>query len=729
MIAAPIPVDETERLQALRALGVLDTPVEPAFDALVVSAARLCGVKIALVSLIDEHRQWFKAVAGIEGVSETPRDWAFCAHAILQPDQILEVRDARADERFHDNPLVTGDPRIRFYAGVPLCTVDGHALGTLCLIDPEPRELDAEKRRLLLGLGQAAAALLDSLRPDQRALQRLHERMALATEGAGLGIWDFDVQNRTLEWDSRMYALYGVEPSSSLGPYERWSSCLHPDDRAAAEAEVAQVLEHGSMLENQFRIIHPDGQVRHIQVMAKVTRDAEGKAVRLTGVNWDITRQQELARELRHRASHDALTGLYNRAEFDARLRHALNEAQNLGATHALMYIDLDQFKLVNDACGHPVGDELLQEVTALFSRTVRGSDLLARLGGDEFAVILRDCTVEQALRVAQQICERMEEFRFMHGGRRFRVGASIGLVPIDRRWASTAAILQAADTACYSAKEAGRNRPHVWSESDTATRIRHGQMQWAARVEQALDENRYQLFAQRIVPIAHHDDRLHAEVLIRMVDEDGKLAPPGAFLEAAERFHLASRLDRWVLRNVLAWLRQQRNLDAIATIGVNLSGQSIGDAAFHRQALEMLANEDPRLVSRLCFEITETAAVTNLEDAGRFMHQLRDLGARFALDDFGAGASSFGYLKSLPIDYLKIDGQFVQDVLIDPLDEVTIKCFVDVARVLGVRTVAEFVDSRAVLERLGQLGVDHAQGYLIHAPAPIITLLPNPAG
>jgi diguanylate cyclase (GGDEF)-like protein len=483
------------------------------------------------------------------------------------------------------------------------------------------------------------------------------------------------------------------------------------------------------MLETQFRIIRPDGQVRHIQVMAKVTRDADGKAVRLTGVNWDVTRQQELALELRHRASHDALTGLYNRAEFDARLRQALNEAQSLGATHALMYIDLDQFKLVNDACGHPVGDELLQEVTALFRRTVRGSDLLARLGGDEFAVILRDCPVEQALRAAQQICECMEEFRFMHGGRRFRVGASIGLVPIDGRWASTAAILQAADTACYSAKEAGRNRPHVWSESDTATRLRQGHMQWAARVEQALDENRYQLFAQRIVPIAHTDDRLHAEVLIRMVDEDGKLAPPGAFLQAAERFHLASRLDRWVLRHVLAWLRQQRNLDAIATIGVNLSGQSISDAAFHRKALEMLANENPLIVSRLCFEVTETAAVTNLDDASRFMRQLRDLGARFALDDFGAGASSFGYLKSLPIDYLKIDGQFVQDVLIDPLDEVTVKCFVEVARVLGVRTVAEFVDSRAVLEHLGQLGVDYAQGYLIHAPAPIITLLPNPAG
>jgi len=328
-----------------------------------------------------------------------------------------------------------------------------------------------------------------------------------------------------------------------------------------------------------------------------------------------------------HRAAHDALTGLCNRAEFEARLRRTLEQAHAEGSEHALMFIDLDKFKLVNDACGHSAGDALLQQVSKMLSETVRARDTLARLGGDEFAVILERCTAQQALRVAQQICDRLDEFRFQHGERRFRIGASIGLVPLDRRWSLTAAVLQAADAACYAAKEGGRNRVHVWYESDAAMLARKGETHWAARLEQALDEGRFKLFAQRIVALGTDAGRLHAEVLLRMIDDAGELIAPGVFLPAAERFHFCARIDRWVLSQVLALLSSRADLTSLATLALNLSGQSIGDRAFHRDAIEQLTAAGPTVCACLCLEITETAAITNMTDATLFIEQVRPWG------------------------------------------------------------------------------------------------------
>jgi diguanylate cyclase len=401
-----------------------------------------------------------------------------------------------------------------------------------------------------------------------------------------------------------------------------------------------------------------------------------------------------------------------------------LNKSHEDRSEHALLFIDLDQFKLVNDACGHAVGDQLLQQVGKLLGEAVRGRDTLARLGGDEFAVILENCTAQQAQRVAQQICERMDDFRFLHEERRFRIGASVGLVALDMRWATTAALMQAADTVCYAAKEAGRNRVHTWFDTDQAMRTRHGETQWASRLEQALDDNRFVLHAQRIQPLSAPGRGLHAEVLLRMIDSDGSLVPPGSFLPAAERFHLASRIDRWALRHVTALLKAQPDLSGLDTLSVNLSGQSVGDRALHRQAFELLSDAGPDACRRLCLEITEAAAVTNMADAAVFIDQVRTLGVRIALDDFGAGASSFGYLKNLQVDLLKIDGQFVRDIVDDPLDEAAVRCFVDVARVVGVKTVAEFVDRPQVLERVRAIGIDFAQGFLLHRPGPIDVVL-----
>ncbi|MFL6600285.1 MAG: putative bifunctional diguanylate cyclase/phosphodiesterase [Steroidobacteraceae bacterium] len=605
MLIAQKPDNEQSRLASLRELDVLDSAPEAQFNTLVRSAALLSGTPVALLSLIDTSRQWFKANTGLPGLIETSRDVAFCAHTILQ-DGVLEIPDARSDPRFADNPLVTGSAAIRFYAGAPICLGDGSPVGALCVLDRKPRKLRAEQLDILRHLAQAAAAALEG----RRAIQQLRE-----TSG-----------------------------------------------------------------------------------------------------------------EMHYHATHDALTGLVNRSEFEVRLRRVLQKAGEDRSEHALLYVDIDQFKLVNDSCGHAIGDQLLQEVGKLFAATIRARDTLARLGGDEFAIILEHCPVEQAQRVAQQICEAMSNFRFSHDDRSFRVGASIGLVPVDDRWTTTAAIMQAADASCYAAKEAGRNRVHLWLDTDTAIRVRAGEMQWAMRIEHALDQNQFVLHAQRIEELGTQSEGswgqgIRAEALLRMQDEGG-LVPPGAFLPAAERFHLASRLDRWVLQHALAWLRGLPDVRAIRALSINLSGQSIGDRAFHRHAIDSFREAGPRICAQVCVEITETAAVTNMADAAVFIRQIRALGVQVALDDFGAGASSFGYLKTLPVDYLKIDGQFVRDVVDDPMDEAAVRCFAEVARILGVKTVAEFVDRPEVLAKLRLMGIDYAQGFLLHRPAPLNDLL-----
>ncbi|WP_296510594.1 EAL domain-containing protein [Rhodoferax sp.] len=1222
MQPAQIPVNEQQRLESLRQLGILDTQAEEQFDCLTRAAAQVCGMPISLMSLVDSDRQWFKSNYGLGTATQTPRDAAFCAHTILG-DGIFEVQDTLADLRFADNPLVVGDPNIRFYAGAPLTLSNGARMGTLCVIGREPGGLSPMQREVLGNLARAAVLALESrqvaldrglsearfralseasplgiyatdasgacvytnarwqaiyglteaqslgtgwtasihpedkqavfaqwqagaesgqtfamefrlhqpgaslrmvhstaqqtvdaqgvctgyvgtvediteksaakhvnesllsiilkhsivsftdldgaitevndafvaisgysreeligknhsiinsgtqpsaffgamwralklgeswrgeicnrakngelywvdstiaplrgadgaieryvsirvditarkrqseeLRKSQEFLNqtgrlagvggwevdilagtvvwsdetcRIHEvetgyqpvlseainfyapdarpviekavqvamssgkgwdlelplitatgkrlwaravghvefannaprrivgafqditatylqrqklseirnRLQLATQAGGIGVWDYNLVDGSLIWSEEMYQLYGLPPTDATGAYELWAKHLHPDDKPRAEAAMQDAIDGLSDFQPEFRVVWSDGSVHFIRSAAKVERDASGQAVRMVGVNWDVTEQRhaeaalaqqnELLRvtmqsigdsvittdsvgcvtwlnpvaermtgwssaeaigrplaqvfhivneqtrlptenpvdtclkqgkivglanhtllisrhgaefgiedsaapirsetgevlgvvlvfhdvteqrrmsgEMTFRATHDELTGLFNRAEFEVRLRRLLQLSHEDGSQHALMFIDLDQFKLVNDACGHSAGDQLLQQVSKLLGESVRSRDTLARLGGDEFGILLDHCTSEQALRVAQQICDRMEEFRFLHDGRRFRIGTSIGLVAVTNALATVAAVMQAADTSCYAAKEAGRNRVHTWFDTDQALRERHGEMQWTTRIEHALDEDRFVLYAQRITPLADSDHGTHAEVLLRMVDQDGSIISPAAFIPAAERFNLISRIDRWVLRNATAWLEQYADQANVQTLSVNFSGQSVGDRAFHRQVIEKLSALAPGICQRLCFEITETAAVTNMADAALFIEQVRALGVRISLDDFGAGASSFGYLKTLKVDYLKIDGQFIKDLVDDPLDDAAVRCFVDVAHVVGVKTVAEYVDRDAVLQRVQALGIDFAQGFYLHKPEPI---------
>ena len=563
----------------------------------------------------------------------------------------------------------------------------------------------------------------------EQELADSYELVRVTLESIGDAVITTDREGRVQWLNPVAESMTGWTKSEARAkPLTEVFNIVHAQSRQPNINPVAICLEEGRTvgLQSHSTLLSRTGAEFGVEDSTSPIRNAEGAILGAVLVFHDVTEQRRLSHEMSHRAAHDALTGLVNRAEFEVRLSRLLSGLTFEGTTHVLMYIDLDEFKVVNDACGHSAGDQLLRQVSVLLQGCVRGRDTVARLGGDEFGVLLENCGLEHGQLIAQKMCDQMQSYRFAHDGRRYRVGTSIGVVPVDLRWGSSAAVMQAADSSCYAAKDGGRNRVHVWVESDRALQARQGEMQWVNRLEAALDENRFALYAQHIEPIGGPDGRLHCEVLLRLIDDDGAVIAPGAFLPSAERFHLASRIDRWVVQHVFARLQDEGiALDGIETIAINLSGQSLGDRAFHRDLVRMLraASFDVR---KLCFEITETAAITNLGDAKIFIDEIRALGVRVALDDFGAGASSFGYLRTLPVDYIKIDGQFITGLLEDPLDNAAVRCFCEVAKVVGVKTIAEFVESAAIRAALQNIGVDYAQGYLIHRAEPLSILLPE---
>jgi diguanylate cyclase (GGDEF)-like protein len=391
---------------------------------------------------------------------------------------------------------------------------------------------------------------------------------------------------------------------------------------------------------------------------------------------------------------------------------------------NALCYLDLDQFKVINDTCGHIAGDELLRQIATVLQANVRQRDTLARLGGDEFGVLMERCTLEQAKRVANKLRRKVADFRFVWAQKNFGIGASIGIVPIDHTSENISAVMNAADSACYTAKYKGRNRVHVYRRSNTDLVRRHGDAEWVIRVERALHENTFELTYQPIVPIANESERdSHIELLLRLPDRNGDPVPPGAFLPAAERYNLSTKIDRWVVTHALAWFAENpRALERVVTCSINLSAQSLIDPKFLNFVCDVL-EASPVPAEKICFDINESAAIANLTDATRFMTTLSKLGCRFALDDFGSGHSSFAYLKSLPVDYLKIDGVYVKGIADDPLDLAIVRSINDIGQVMEKRTIAEYVESEQVAEKLREIGIDFYQGYLVSEPIPLENL------
>jgi diguanylate cyclase (GGDEF)-like protein/PAS domain S-box-containing protein len=466
-------------------------------------------------------------------------------------------------------------------------------------------------------------------------------------------------------------------------------------------------------------LVRKDGREVPIQASAAPMHRADGMIAGAVVVMRDVAQERRLQRLLAHQASHDGLTGLANRGAFEIMLTQALAEARrHPDAGLWLCYVDLDQFKMINDTCGHQAGDQLLQQVADDLRKAVRDCDAVARMGGDEFAVLLKRCSPEGAMHIVDRMRRRLAEARFLWDGQSFLTSGSFGLVPLHAGSGSLYDLLSAADSACYIAKERGRNRIHLADGQDEAVRQFGGEIKWAHETIRALEDDRLCLYFQPIKPLKHKGG-LHIEVLVRMLDTEGKLVPPGVFIPAAERYNLMRDVDRWVLRETL---RNFASASADSVVSVNLSAQSLCDDEFLDFALEAIAASDidPRI---LCFEVTETAAMSNLSRAQEVIRTLQAKGCRFALDDFGSGLSSFGYLKNLPIDYLKIDGSFVKNILDQPLDRAFVQSMSDLGHLMGIATIAEYVENAEVERVLVDLGVDFAQGYGIAAPRPIAVL------
>jgi diguanylate cyclase (GGDEF)-like protein len=385
--------------------------------------------------------------------------------------------------------------------------------------------------------------------------------------------------------------------------------------------------------------------------------------------------------------------------------------------------VDLDQFKVVNDTCGHSAGDRLLRDVTGLLQSHVRAADTIARLGGDEFGILVRSCTAEQAAMIAENIRQAVRDYRFTWEQNTTSIGASIGVVEITRESESVASLMSAADIACYAAKDSGRNRVHLYDSNEVSGR--HREMYWVSRVTRAVDEGRLELFHQPIASTTEGPSPLPAfhELLVRLRDDNGTLVLPGEFMPAAERYNVVSAIDRWVVQQAVRVLREYASSEQPPFLfALNLSGTSLSDRSFLDLVLGLV--EDPRIARGLCFEITETAVITSMAQAVYFMRELRKRGCRFALDDFGSGLSSFHYLKTLPVDFLKIDGQFIGNVITDAVDRSMVEAISQVGRALGIATIAEKVESAAVFAELRVLRVEFAQGYYLARPEPLALLL-----
>ena len=435
---------------------------------------------------------------------------------------------------------------------------------------------------------------------------------------------------------------------------------------------------------------------------------------------------EEIAQQLTWQASHDALTGLINRREFERRLGDLIESARSGNKQHALMYMDLDSFRTVTDTCGQPAGDELLRQLATVMQASMRGSDTLARLGADEFGGLLEACPLDQAVRIANGVREAVRDYRFIWQDKAFGVSVSIGLVTIDGTSVNVSGVLAMADATCHEAKDKGRDRVQVYHPQDDRAGEQSGEMQMVSQINQAFDLGNFRLYRQKIIALgADNADEPHYEILVRMLDRAGNLIPPGGFMPAAERYNLLSSIERWVISSLVEFVHQQYESGAIphektaftgAFYAVNLSGVSINDASFTDFVRQLLARfKLPR--GLLCFEVTETTAISNLTKAAQLMRDLKAMGCRFALDDFGIGMSSFAYLKYLPVDYIKIDGVFIRDMAADPMDHAIVEAINRIAHILGLKTVAEFVENEATLERLRTLKVDYAQGYFIAKP------------
>jgi diguanylate cyclase (GGDEF)-like protein/PAS domain S-box-containing protein len=565
-------------------------------------------------------------------------------------------------------------------------------------------------------------------RHAQEALYREKERAQVTLASIGDGVIRTDPSGAIDYLNPVAERLTGWKAEEAIGlTVSEVFKVVDEITRKPLADPVARCLEEGRVVESPGHavLLSKEGKEYSVRDSAAPIYDRSGAALGAVLVFKDVTQLRGMEREMIYLASHDALTGLINRREFEVRLKRAIRGARAERRHHVLLYLDLDEFKVVNDTCGHLVGDEMLKQITALLRSRVRRSDILARLGGDEFGVLLEDCPLDHARQIAEEMRRTVREFRFCWRDQIFEVGVSIGLVPINSDSGDLAQVLSAADAACYVAKDSGRNRVHEYELDDTLVAERYGEMQWIHRIHRAFEDRRFRLFYQLIQPLGaenHPSRELLCEVFIRMLDRTGKVIEPSAFIAAAERYHLIGSLDRWVVKTAFSALAeaQRREWSRPVLFAINLSGQSIGEESFLTYVVEELERSGVDS-GRICFEITETAAISKLDSAIRFISILKTKGCRFILDDFGSGLSSFAYLRDLQVDFLKIDGEFVQNMMEDRVKRAMVESINQIGHVMGLQTIAEWVENRQTLDALKELGVDYAQGYWLCRPQPLV--------
>jgi diguanylate cyclase (GGDEF)-like protein/PAS domain S-box-containing protein len=649
----------------------------------------------------------WKAMLGYDenDVGQAP-DWRTLVHS----DDMSRVQAAIRDHVAGKTPIFESLHRMR------------HATGEWRWVISRAKAKVDDKGRLLRLVGVELDITERKL--YEEALFREKESAQITLQSIGDGVITTDAKGVIDYLNPVAEALTGWRLEDSQGrAIEEIFRAFHEETCEPLENPLAVAIRRTRSIKSvrPMLLIRRDGNEIYVESTASPIRDGSGAVSGGVLVFHDVSEARELNRRLSYHASHDVLTGLVNRREFENRMERALKSAKARETSYALCCLDLDQFKIVNDTCGHSAGDALLGQVGALLKSKVRWRDTLSRLGGDEFGILLESCSLDEAMRTAEALREAVRNFKFTWEERTFRLGASIGVVPISADNADVASVLSAADSACQAAKEAGRNRVHSFEENDIDLMRRRREMQWAARINNALEEGRFELFRQTILPLQTAETGAHYELLLRMRDETGKIVAPDNFITAAERYGITPSIDRWVIENAFRWLVSEADeREKLAMCSINLSGQSLGDDKFlpyvidqfHRSGLD---------ATKICFEITETAAIASFSQANRFIQALKELGCKFALDDFGTGLSSFGYLKHFPVDFLKIDGSFVKEILHDPIDREMVRSINEIGHLTGKQTIAEFAENLEIINMLRSLGVDYAQGYGVSQPQRVL--------
>ncbi len=587
-------------------------------------------------------------------------------------------------------------------------------------------------RRLQISLKEQNLRLIKEIEEHQRLKNLFFAEKELAQvtlQSIGDAVITTDAEANIKYFNPVAEHLTGWTVEEAKGkPLSEVFVIINEVSRKPSANPITQALLEGNVmgLANHTILITRDGKEYAIEDSAAPIRDRQGLVIGAVIVFHDVTASRYLAKQLSWEASHDALTSLINRRKFEQVLVEAIASVQNSHQQHAICYLDLDQFKVINDTAGHIAGDELLRQVTALLQTAIRANDTLARLGGDEFGLLLTQCPIAQAAIIAESIRDLVYKFRFVWNNKTFAIGVSIGVVAIDQTSQNLIQVMGEADAACYAAKAKGRNCVHVYTLNDAELIKQRGERQVIFAISEALEANRFRLYYQKIVAIAPKQSGEHYEILLRMLSEKGEIFCPNRFIPAAERYGLITEIDRWVITSFFSNYHNLENQQVETFYAINLSGASICNNRFLSFLIEQFSLY-PVPPKNICFEITETAVITNFDQARHFISALKKLGCRFALDDFGSGLSSFAYLINLPVDYLKIDGAFVKNISDDLVSQAIVQAFNQIAHAMNFKTIAEFVEDEMILKKLQEIGVDYAQGYAIAYPIPICYVEPSP--